>query len=894
MNESISIVSFVPSKGFGDRAYFAAMKITQGKIPQYFYSSVEANGDYKHFIELGHRVKSLLNQSTIFVFNNANGILNKFSGIEMDVTEVIDVKDLLTIFYPSLSNSNLEELCSKVGVNRKGIRQSPAKKEVRLLWELLKNLWNKGLEFDLSYINTLEEYCKGLSFARYLGLLKKEIIKQFPDKPIQLGMKLNGNDLDLFTDKDIERDNFSIPPDWVKNCFEQDGLLANNFPGFETRSSQGVMADAIIEGFTGSTNIIIEAGTGTGKSIAYLIPALWWAKKNKNRVVIATHTINLQDQLYNKDIPFLQKILPFDFRSALLKGKNNYICLKNLNQNRMIEELSTQERIAIVGLYTWTRETISGDISEMSFLPNFSSLWSKFGGDNGYCQPGDCSFTKDCFLFRARKKAEEADIIIVNHSLLFADIKTNNKIIPEYSNLIIDEAHNIYQTALKQLGFEISSEHIVRIIENILGSKGSLVSILKKNRPYWSEIFPIINWEDFYKLLDQLPEICDGIMEQSKELFGLCQGLLADRINIRVNEMKIGKNAFDFLTVSIENLTFRLRNLVEVLSRLYSLLTLENEHLENIRYEINRIKNEINQILEGLNRIITTNDETRVTYIEKSGILYLKDTSVDITGILKEKIFDLKRSTILTSATLTVDNSFEYFARDIGLDRYKSLSLNSPFDFDSQMLFCIVNDIPMSKGIEDTLVDKVSKFIKQVGETMNGRTLVLFTSHRFLRQVYHLLHEQLVDSDLNILAQGMNGTRESLLKDFMNNSRGILLGTNSFWEGIDIPGDDLRCVIMTKLPFWPPDTPILEAKANLIETQGGDSFKHLHLPEAVIRFKQGFGRLIRSKNDSGVVILLDERILNKKYGKTFIKSLPILSYFQGSSEKVISQVKRWV
>lgn len=894
MKQSIVVLSLVSSNIPEEQCHFAALRVEKGHTPRYLIFSLAK--DWVDVDKYSSKIEEIFKDSVVFVFDKSTvSLFKKLFGIKLKSKKFIDVRELLILFYPSLSQYGLQELSTKIEMKKKLSYFSPAHQEVRFIWGVLKNCWLIGLNSDLGLISRLEEYTKGLSCEQFVGFLKKEIIKKFPDRPISTALYPKETGINLFAENsEVQAEGSLVTADEVINCFQEGGLLSKNFPGYEQRALQATMAEAIIKGFTESQDIIIEAGTGTGKSLAYLIPALWWAKKERKKVIVATHTITLQEQLFYKDLPFLQKILPFKFKTALLKGKSNYICLKSFNLDNLNDESSPNERLAYTGVFSWIRETLTGDFSEISYLQRISFIGRKYGADNPYCQPGECQFAGQCYLLKARRKAEDADLIVINHSLLLADIKTNHRILPEYSDLIIDEAHNLYQTALKQLGFEISFEQIRRTLENLVMGRGSLLYLAKKNKPFWLEVYPAVNWTEFYINLERIAGCCDQVTDQAKELFNLCQEILAGRLNIRLDESKQGRSVFSAFLIIVENLLFKLKDLIEVLNKLNSCLVLESEQLESIKFEILKNKNDFTQITDGLKDILTNDEDTRVTYLEKSGVIYLKNTFVDIVEILRKKVFSKNNSTILTSATLTVAEKFDYFARDIGVENYHSLKLESPFDYDKQMLFCVVNDIQVNQFAEEVLAAKAACFIKRIAEVMDGRTLVLFTSHRYLRLVHEQLMQTLLDSDLSILGQGIDGTREALLQEFRKNKQSILLGTSSFWEGIDIPGESLRCVIMTKLPFWPPDSPILEAKARLLESQGQDPFNDLHLPEAIIRFKQGFGRLIRTKNDKGVVILLDNRIIKKYYGRSFIKSLPILSYFQGNSEKVIVQVGNWV
>jgi ATP-dependent DNA helicase DinG len=900
LKQSVVVLSLVPPQIIGKQWYFTALRVEQGLKPRYFCFSIDADrlktkDLEKHNIE----VVDYFKDSIIVVFDlETISLLNDFLGAKFDYKDFINIRELLIIFYPSLSQYELQDLSTRIEIKeniKKKRYSSPAHRNVRLCWEVLNVCWHKGLSLGLGHLSQLREYTQGSGCEQFFYLLEKEIIRQYPDRSINKGLSTINTEPYLFAEDDLtQSEETKLSSDWVVNCFRNGGLLSKNFPGYENRTIQVIMAEAITNAFIQSRNTIIEAGTGTGKSLAYLIPALWWAKKNKKRVVVATHTITLQEQLFFKDLPFLQKIMPFRFNTVLLKGKNNYLCLQNFYKDKPSKKSSPNDRLVYCGILSWIQETSTGDFSEISYLKNLSMLLKEYGADNPYCFPGDCQFTRQCYLLKARRKAEDADLIVINHSLLLADIKTNNKILPEYNDLIIDEAHNVYQTALKQLGFEISLEQILRMVGNLSGGKGSLANLVKKNRPFWLEVYPNVNWAEFDNNLAKLPVYCTEIKEQSKELFSMCQNILEGRLNIRIDESKIGRSVLTALLLTIENLICRLTDLVGVFNQLNSLLHLTGDQLENVKFEIQKNKNDFTQIIEGLKTIVINDLDTRVTYLERNNVIYLKNTFVDIVGILKEKVFNKNNSTILTSATLTVADNFDYFARDIGVEGYKSIKLDSPFDYDKQMLFCVVNDLQINQCSDESLASKTAFFIRQIAEIMDGRTLVLFTSHRYLRLVNSRLQHNLINSQIKTFAQGIDGARDALLQDFLKNKQSILLGTSSFWEGIDIPGDSLKCVIMTKLPFWPPDSPILEAKARLFESRGQNSFHDLYLPEAIIRFKQGFGRLIRTENDRGVVILLDDRILKKYYGKYFIKSLPILSYFQGSSQNVITQIGDWV
>ncbi len=877
---------------------FSALRVIEGEKPKYFLFSIDVGKGLRTPSEhYQQEIIDFLGDSTVLVGDSKTIILtNKLLGDILNPKDILDITELLLIFYPTSCKLGPEDIGHKLGLKPKHKFFSPAHKNTRFYWGLLSKCYQKGISLDIGLISQLQEFTKGLAIEAVFQYLIKQITKYYPDRPIRTGGYAQALDrLPPLLDAEPKHGELPLSSDWVLRCFQSGGLLSQHLPGYEDRRIQVKMAKTILDGFEESTNTLIEAGTGTGKSIAYLIPALWWAINNKTRIIVATHTITLQEQLFYKDLPFLHKVLPFTFKTSLLKGKGNYICLHRFYHEQISgEQLTKSEQIGLAGMCFWIRESLTGDFGELPYTKEFNWIWKRYGADNPYCKPNDCRYAKQCFMLRARKKAEEADLVVINHSLLLADIKTNHKTLPDYTDLVIDEAHNLYQTAFKQLGFELSFEHISRLLGNIYQGRSSLVYTLRKSQDIWALAYPTVDWSEFIHALDKIPEYGESIMVQANELFSLCANILSRRLNLRLDKTKIGKDGYSAFLVCVENLMIRFKMLVLTFDRLNSYLPSDNSQFERAKFDIGLVKNDLTQIIGGLTTISQDEGESRVTYLERSHVIYLKSTLIDIASILKEKIFNEKNSTVLTSATLSVADTFSYFARDVGLDDYKSIKLASPFDYNEQMLFCVVNDHPFDDRSEYSSAIDTASFIKQIAEVMTGRTLVLFTSHRYLRLVRDELESNLSGTDLQVLAQGIDGSREELLHTFMQDNHQILLGTSSFWEGVDIPGDALKCVIMVRLPFWPPDSPILEAKAKLLESRGLDAFNELHLPEAIIRFKQGFGRLIRTREDKGVVILLDDRILKRYYGKAFLKSLPILSYYRGNSDKVINQVLKWV
>jgi len=808
-----------------------------------------------------------------------------------------DTLDLAKVFFPTMHHYQLSYLADKLSLPLRDEALNLSEEKAWFTWKLFEACWKKGLKFDLSFFDHAKSFMEEWAGKEFLEQLHKEIIRSFPDRPIRTDLVLNPfSDEGLFAS---EKTSVHIPEsvDWVVGNFSPGGNLEQNLPSYESRPGQVKMARLIAKGLSSSQHVVVEAGTGIGKSFAYLIPSLWSAKKIGQKVVVATHTIPLQEQLQKKDIPILEAVLPFSFRASVLKGKSNYCCLKKWQGclvNREI--LGSQQKLAVLSILVWLRETLTGDIQELSKVPGLIELWTNISADNETCIPGRCSKAGVCFLLRARKKAEESDVLIVNHSLLFSDLKTDYNVLPEYHQLVIDEAHQIYQTALQHLGSELSVENVTRIIENIYRPTGlNFYGTVKQRMESLANIVPSVPWEIFTKRLEEIPDICVSILEQMKELFELLSMILGMERTFRFIAQHTVKPWWKGLNVQIENLVGRIKGLLTTIESLTSVLSGEDaDEIEELKYTLTGHQRELQSFVDTLIMAINVNNPKQVTWLEQSSRLYLKTSPIEVSDILSEKIFSRLDSVILTSATLSISNSFEHFLKDIGLPKSTiTAQVDSPFDYERQMQFIVVK-----KGLNYLNADgekavELAEFIAEVAERMNGRTLVLFTAHNMLRQTFEYLKPLLARTGIESLAQGIHGERSTLLEAFKRNPKSVLLGANSFWEGIDIPGDTLSCVILVKLPFWPPTLPLIEARSEYLKSQGRDPFHELLLPEAVIRFKQGFGRLIRSKGDRGVVILLDDRVIEKYYGRFFLGSLPISTHIRGENALVYRKIEEY-
>ncbi|MHB1651184.1 MAG: helicase C-terminal domain-containing protein [Desulfitobacteriaceae bacterium] len=804
-----------------------------------------------------------------------------------------DTMQLSQIFFPSLKYYRLGSIAERLSLEIPE-RMNRASANAWLAWGVLEACWKKGLDFDLSFYDQAQRLVLDWQGNGFIISLQKEVSRRFPNRPIRTDLALILPKDSLFREPSF-RGKVPDSADWVISSLSADGELAQALPGYESRQGQVAMAQAVTGALVRSEHLVVEAGTGTGKSLAYLVPGLWWARKTGKKVVVATHTIPLQEQLREKDLPILEKSLPFSFRSILIKGKANYFCLRNwLTHWVNIVVLSNEERLASLSILAWLRETQCGDLQELPQNPGIFRIWPRLSAEN--CTSARCPQAGACFLLKIRQKAEEADLLIVNHSLLFSDIKTDYKVLPEYSYAIIDEAHHLYSSALEQLGTEVTLEKISRALDRIYRPMGpSIFGNIMSHSAYYSSLTGGV-WERFSRRLDVIPASSTSCLEQAQTLFKLLTGVIGERSSLRMVKAHKNQGWWAVLEVQVENLAGRFGELIGVLEALSGFLELEEaDELEELRRELREGVKGIEALLAALPQYLELENSSIVTWLEKFPNLAWKSSPVDVSSILQKKLFNRLDAAILTSATLNIAGSFTHFLEEIGLPQdTRTLLVDSPFDYESQMQFYVVKGLIQPHLDNVLLPGEVAKFISEVTQRMRGRTLVLFTSHSFLQATYFPLREHLEQTNIEVLGQGIDGGRTAILEEFKRNPQSVLLGASSFWEGIDIIGEALSCVILVKLPFWPPTLPLVEARAEFLEAQGKDSFRELFLPEAIIRFKQGFGRLIRSRDDRGVVILLDWRIAEKSYGRLFLSSLPVHTHIRGDREQILRKLEAWL
>jgi len=636
----------------------------------------------------------------------------------------------------------------------------------------------------------------------------------------------------------------------LEEIFKDTGLIARHLKDYEFRPQQIQMAEAVEKAITSGRHLIMEAGTGVGKSLAYLVPFIKWSTKFNKKVVISTYTKTLQEQLIKKDLPNLFGILGLNFRFALCLGGQNYLCLRRLESSfgdnlfELDREIKEMARIS-----KWQKDTETGLRSDLDFKVS-ESTWSKICRESDLCLGKKCLYRKDCFYNKARLVQYKSQILVTNHHLYFANMVSGGKVLPNFDAVVFDEAHTLEDVATNYLGIEISNFKLKYFLDSIFNpqsGKGFLVRLRNLNRK---------RAQDLEKKLDEL-----SLAAQS-----FFSGLIS----------KFGADSKD-LRIRTKNFIFNY--LKEPLSGLASMLVefLDDARKEEERIEIESFVSRGKELSFGLEAIINMSLNGYVYWIEilnrpRRPKYSLCAAPIDISGEFKDKVLDKVKPIIFTSATLSTNGNFEFKKRGLGIEDADELLLGSPFDYGKNVLLYIPESLPDPSIEFESYQKEVIAEIKSILSLMGGRSFVLFTSFKMMDATYDALKVSL--RGLNILRQG-DVPRYKLLGRFKRQDKSVLLGTNTFWQGVDVPGRALECVIISKLPFAVPDDPLIEAKMELLRSQNKDPFIHYQVPQAIIMLRQGFGRLIRTKTDTGVVAILDPRIKTRFYGKSFLDALPV-------------------
>jgi ATP-dependent DNA helicase DinG len=639
----------------------------------------------------------------------------------------------------------------------------------------------------------------------------------------------------------------------MQEIFGPDGLISKAHPEYEHRPGQIQMAEAVMRAFEQRRHLIVEAGTGTGKTLAYLVPAIAAACGSGARVVISTGTKNLQEQLMDKDIPFLQELLPARFRAAVMKGRNNYACLHRIKRAESMPVLEGLDEVDHFDeVFRWVTQTSTGDRAELSNLPENLPFWRHIDARSDTCLGQQCADFEPCFITRMRQRAIDADIIVVNHHLFFADLALRNgaygSVLPDYAAVILDEAHQIEDVASEYFGSQVSTYQIDDLLRD--------VGMLKlEDREAERELA---------RISSRIQRFADAFWVSFREGRGL-EGRFALTPRGSNATVREGAEADETSALPASALSDAYHALDNSLNRLETTLAVLPEAAADAESIVRRTR----QLRFDVNFIIKGEDKKFVYWLERRGRgVFLRASPIDVSGLLQDKLFEKVPTVILTSATLSSAGNFNFIRERLGLDQAEEMIAESIFDFEHQAVLYLPPQMPDPRSPQWASA-AAQEVIKIVNAT-EGRAFVLSTSLSGMNELFERVAPEI---DYPCFVQG-SASKGALLKKFRTTPNAVLFATSSFWQGVDVRGEQLSCVIIDKLPFAVPSDPVVAARQRYIEEQGGSSFYEYSVPQAIISLKQGLGRLIRSTTDRGVLAVLDPRLRTKMYGQTFLQSLP--------------------
>ncbi|AJS58075.1 ATP-dependent DNA helicase DinG [Paenibacillus sp. IHBB 10380] len=836
---------------------------------------------------------------------------------------ILDTMDFLKICFPSLTTYQLGLVSAHFEIQHDRPHQadSDALATALVLLKCLDELWTLPLITlqRLSELFANEDSDLGWYFDGLCQEKEKQPAQDLENHTYYRQLALAVEDWnEIAPPRDNLEDNPLRSMDFPQYLASIETRLREIMPQYEARESQSIMFSEVITALQNEKHLIIEAGTGTGKSLGYLIPAIYQSVKNDQKVMVSTHTINLQEQLRERDVPLLTEVVPFPFKAAIFKGRQHYLCLRKFEHKINKRDFSNpkEDLLTAAQMLIWLTQTETGDDEELNLSGRGGDFWDTVASDSESCLGRACPWFRKCYYHRAKHEAGIADVVITNHSKLFTDVKAGHQLLPAYEHLVIDEAHHLEEVAGKHLGLQMKYFTIVHTLTRLYKDNRSGQLPALRQQIYSSGYEKSSEWSS---LIERLSGDLVEVKEHWDRLSDMLFSLLPERSDAApgdtgqfVLRLQPTKKPQDWEAVSaIENqIHVILSDVVRKGEKMINELRDDHDEYnsDSLVTDISGLFKDLNAEKEDLRFFMSLNDAGNVYWMEANGhfrskSLQLFAVPIDVSKQLKELFFDKKKSIILTSATLSIEKSFQYMIENLGLqesadsNRLMTVQLPSPFRYRDQALLVIPRDFPSVKGsIGDALF--VNTLVKSLADTAiatKGRMLVLFTSYRMLRQVYEPLRSALSSSDITVLGQGVDtGSRSKLIRRFQDSSASVLLGTSSFWEGVDIPGEALTCLAIVRLPFQPPNHPLVEAKSELLQQQKKNPFMKLSVPQAVIRFKQGFGRLVRTASDRGIVIVYDTRVIESYYGKYFLYSLPGPKMEHMPMNQMVPRISEWL
>ena len=838
------------------------------------------------------------------------GFLRKAGVFEYQQT--IDTLELASVLLPTASRYNLGALGKQLGIPLPATHRALDDALVthacylRLL-EIATELPLETLE-EIADLGNFANWDSGWVFEQALktkikeGIQSKKTTKSRASHPKPMFDSAPGQDAPPVT-RNEEPTPLNVEE--AASILEYGGLFSQYFEAYEHRVEQVEMLKAVANALSTGNHLMVEAGTGVGKSYAYLVPAALFAVQNNTRVVVSTNTINLQDQLIKKDIPDLQAALNLGVRAAVLKGRSNYLCPRRMQYLRTHGPSTATEMRVLAKIIVWQVENTSGDRNDLNLQgPLEREVWTRLSAEDDACTTETCLSRMGgaCPFHRAKQAAQSSHLLIVNHALLLSDVSTGSKVLPEYDYLIVDEAHHMEGAVTNALSFRMTQGDLDRMLKELGGSSAGLLGTIL------TDTHDSLRPSDFGLLQQKSKRATDQafrVEQLAKEFFMYLGEFIAAQRHgqppsnyswqMRVTPAARTLQGWDDLEMLWGQVSETMSNLLKTLDEIYKNLgELYNDGHDEVEDVMGSLATLIRRMTEaevaasGLMRKPTNDLIYWIEVNPRGERLSLNAAPLRVGPLVQKHLWYEKASVVLASATLTTHGEFDYIRNTLDANEVDVLALGSPFDYESSTLLYVANDMPEPNAFNyQQMLDRA---ILSTAKATGGRMLVLFTSYAALKKTSQAITGPLAREDIFVYEQGEGTSPTALLESFKTTDRAVLLGTRSFWEGVDVPGDSLSALFLTKLPFEVPSDPIISARSELYE----DSFNQYYLPEAILKFRQGFGRLIRTASDRGIVAILDRRVLTKQYGRLFLESLPPCTARQGPAGNLPKEAGKWL
>ncbi|MCE1254986.1 MAG: 3'-5' exoribonuclease [Anaerolineae bacterium] len=823
---------------------------------------------------------------------------------------VLDTYELASVLMPTSSRYNLGSLAQILGIinpiRHRALQDADATRQVYL--KLVDKANEMPLEVIAEFVRQSEPFDWDASWV-FQQILRNRSHQSVvtPRKtqahnygPLFANSNLFGTPLTPVDPPQV------IDPDEVCSILEHGGAFSKHFENYEMRPQQLEMVRAVSNALSYGQHLMVEAGTGTGKSFAYLVPAAVWALQNNYRVVISTNTINLQDQLVKKDIPDMSAAMGVDLRYVVLKGRSNYLCPRRFGHFRQHGPDNADQMRVLAKVQVWLMEGGSGDRNEINLNgPIERDIWNFISAEDEGCKVEVCLSRTGgiCPFYQAHQAAQSAHIIIVNHALLLADVATGSRILPEYNYLIIDEAHHLEAATTGALSYRVTQNDLTRMLKELGGTSSGILSRLLATLKY---MLRPSDFAVFHQHIERSSDLSLRLSHYLNEFF--------ININHFLDEQREGQplssygqqerilpatrtlSQWEGVEISWDSVEETFSLLLNLLTQIYKSIAdeiqEENEELEDSQDDLGNLLRRLNEAYSYLGGFVNKPSNDFIYWVELTpnrNQLALQVAPLHIGSLMEKYLWHEKSSVILTSATLATSDGFDYLRNRLNADEADELALGSPFDYETSAMLYLTNDISEPSDTSN-YQRAIERSIIQLGKATGGRMLALFTSYAQLKRTSQAISPALAEDGITVYEQGEGASANTLLETFREADRAVLLGTRAFWEGVDIPGNALSVLVITKLPFDVPSDPIIAARSETFD----DPFNEYHLPEAILRFRQGFGRLIRSQSDRGIVVILDRRILTKRYGKAFIEALPTCAMKIDSLINLPTIAARWL